>query len=906
MEPGTEKPPSSDAPSPPSPKMKPLSVRLLAELGREMSPKREHVQSPEWSFPIFKQSEDISRCNQTLVQTNQPDRWSLDKTSGDSGVLQSEEGCYNQDEPESSQTSSLTRQSLKRRKLDSLVSTLRRFGGTHFEPLRRASAAFVPHSVNSFRISPKAPLPHGTASTCSHSRISEGISICSANSSPVQAPTVIHHQGPLPASQPLPSMSSIRPSIHHQPPFNSPVRSCNEGYLPTLLHSLVSPIWKSDPPNTLPPAELSHSVAQTTTLPPSSTDISERGFAVQHSSRAEEEPEEQATCSEPESSLGWSIWSEDTPTTFGFGIPTPPPSGLHNYAKSVPESGSTDLSSKQYDRYSGLQRPNSDPEGHGWRTTDYWDPVFDSLTLPASCKESNPSSAPDAVPSTGLLFSSIRESLSLPLCLPNRNRTGDADSSSSMSPWGSRGTEFDWSMQSENASGAESDYQLETETSATDLAFSPLSSFPASLPHSSRTRLRKSKRNSGCLTRCVSAPSLSEIPPPIGPHSTLIQAKSLPNVFLRSSFEDFTPEITVELNEETFWFRCSCPGLYRCSVTGLVFHMTGDGVVVYRLVPWNRRLLAQHHKQPAGPLFDIKCEQQSVLQLYLPHCEIDSTGRCRFLSVAHVEDEGVEFIPPLKVTEYHIIINIARFSAFGIIKDEESPPEPVRALVLLFYRPPSSSDLSSLLNVLLLPKNVVLRDVMHTRKKLTGDECYIETTPHCKLQPKKEYTLSTCPEDDTVLVQPAEAEFDSDNYDNYFPSFQVSLATAIKHMKLFLRDSSQCSVWERRVCLSASAVNQNRSPSDRDGPSHERLLDVRLGFIHGISGPVLKSLLDKLFEKKVIADPEREEADGMQNRRDRARFVIDTVRHKGEAASSEMIKILREDDPYLCENLGLI
>lgn len=392
----------------------------------------------------------------------------------------------------------------------------------------------------------------------------------------------------------------------------------------------------------------------------------------------------------------------------------------------------------------------------------------------------------------------------------------------------------------------------------------------------------------------------------IGPHSTVTRANSLPNTCFRSSFEGFTPEITVELNEEIFWFRCSCPGLYQCSVTGLAFQMSGDGVVVYRVVPWDRRLLAQNGKQPAGPLFDIKCEQQSVRQLYLPHCEIYSTGACHFLSVAHVEDEGIELIPPQEVTQTHIIVNIERFSGFGIIRDADSPPEPVRALVLLFYRPPSSSDESSLLNVLLLPKNVVLQKVVHTRKKLVGDESYIEMASDCKLQPKGEYTLSTSPADDTVLVQPAVAEFDSDNYDNYLPSFQVILETALRRMRLFLRDSGQCSVWERRVRLSVSAVNQHRGPSGRNGPSHERLQEVRVSLIERVSVPVLKSLLDKLFEKKVIADLEMEEADGKQSRADRARFVIDTVRRKGEVASSEMIRILCEDDPFLCENLGLI
>uniref|UniRef100_A0A3B4VNY5 CARD domain-containing protein n=1 Tax=Seriola dumerili TaxID=41447 RepID=A0A3B4VNY5_SERDU len=69
--------------------------------------------------------------------------------------------------------------------------------------------------------------------------------------------------------------------------------------------------------------------------------------------------------------------------------------------------------------------------------------------------------------------------------------------------------------------------------------------------------------------------------------------------------------------------------------------------------------------------------------------------------------------------------------------------------------------------------------------------------------------------------------------------------------------------------------------------------------------PVLQSLLDKLLEIQVITDPEWESVDEMQNKRDKVRFVIDTVRKKGEAASSEMIEFLCEADPFLCEHLGL-
>uniref|UniRef100_A0A3Q1GJZ6 CARD domain-containing protein n=1 Tax=Acanthochromis polyacanthus TaxID=80966 RepID=A0A3Q1GJZ6_9TELE len=84
------------------------------------------------------------------------------------------------------------------------------------------------------------------------------------------------------------------------------------------------------------------------------------------------------------------------------------------------------------------------------------------------------------------------------------------------------------------------------------------------------------------------------------------------------------------------------------------------------------------------------------------------------------------------------------------------------------------------------------------------------------------------------------------------------------------------------------------------------LLEIRSSFINGTSGPVLNSLLDKLMEKKVLTDSERESADEMKNRSDKARYVIDTVRKKGDAASSEMIEFLCELDPFLCKHLDLM
>uniref|UniRef100_A0A667YML2 FIIND domain-containing protein n=1 Tax=Myripristis murdjan TaxID=586833 RepID=A0A667YML2_9TELE len=333
--------------------------------------------------------------------------------------------------------------------------------------------------------------------------------------------------------------------------------------------------------------------------------------------------------------------------------------------------------------------------------------------------------------------------------------------------------------------------------------------------------------------------------------------------------------------------------------------MEGEGDVTYRIVHWDQRLLAQHHKKPAGPLFDIKCRQQSVCQLHLPHCEIRSTGACQFLSVAHVTDEGTEFIFPHEITETHVVINITGFSRFGVARDKNSPPYPIKAAVFLFYTPPVDSI--SLLNVLLLPGNVVLRDVQNQREKRNACERYIEVPPQCRLYPKQKYVLSASHKDTSIRIQPKKAEFDCENYHNFLTTFQVILKDKMESIKLLLRDrdSSHC-VWRNRVYLSSAAVRRPQVQGGQDLTSVEILRSVWEPFINRVSGPMLKSLLDRLHHNGVISKSEREAADVKQNKTEMASFGISMVMDKGERASLEMITFLCEEDKYLSETLGLM
>ncbi|XP_045565953.1 uncharacterized protein isoform X2 [Salmo salar] len=272
--------------------------------------------------------------------------------------------------------------------------------------------------------------------------------------------------------------------------------------------------------------------------------------------------------------------------------------------------------------------------------------------------------------------------------------------------------------------------------------------------------------------------------------------------------ENFEPGVDDHEGKGAYQFQCPSAGLFQCSITDLVFRMEGEGEVLYRTVPWDRRLLAQRGKRPAGPLFKFTCLKLSVCQLRLPHCEIHSEGGCDFLSVAHVtDDDSMEFLLPHETTETHVILNITGFCKYGITKEQEAPVSPIRALVLLFYQLPDDKN-NSTLNVLLLPRNVDIEEVCKTRRTRNGDrEIYIEKNPNCRLTPDQEYTLSTDLTDEHH-IDPKEAEFvDYDSYTNYMPTFQLYLQTVIKKVNLLLEEHGGPEnerIWDRLVSLPVS------------------------------------------------------------------------------------------------------
>uniref|UniRef100_A0A8C5A6T4 CARD domain-containing protein n=1 Tax=Gadus morhua TaxID=8049 RepID=A0A8C5A6T4_GADMO len=103
----------------------------------------------------------------------------------------------------------------------------------------------------------------------------------------------------------------------------------------------------------------------------------------------------------------------------------------------------------------------------------------------------------------------------------------------------------------------------------------------------------------------------------------------------------------------------------------------------------------------------------------------------------------------------------------------------------------------------------------------------------------------------------------------------------------------------------SSTTSSPPAPS-RATQAEGELRRIRSEFVKRVSIPVVKCLLDDLWQQKVFSTEEKESVMEDQNiRADRARCLIDLVIPKGERASQAMIDNMKLMDNHLCITLGL-
>ncbi|XP_035798125.2 NACHT, LRR and PYD domains-containing protein 1-like isoform X2 [Amphiprion ocellaris] len=425
----------------------------------------------------------------------------------------------------------------------------------------------------------------------------------------------------------------------------------------------------------------------------------------------------------------------------------------------------------------------------------------------------------------------------------------------------------------------------------------------------------------------------------------------------------FTPDLVKEDGVTLYRFKGLYPGVFQCDLTGLVLTMTRQGEVLYRIIQWDEGLLLSAKKVPAGPLFNIQGSEDAVSQLHLPHCEKQPSARNELLHVAHIDDDGMSILQPVEITDTHVVVSVPHFSAFGLVWDVLisllNIQKPISGQVLLFHR--LYTRQTQKLNVFLLPENVPLQEV----KKQQENAEYIEAPSSCHLVPGQTYSLH-CSE--AHKIQPECASFELKYGPNYHPTFEIRLTLSTEEATVTVRDHEGRHAWKYHVeltgltpaltspalstpspvgdpawlpfptkesgstsCSASGSVPLSTQPpaseaaslsvpagderpdSSRQnlqrtqcfpGKEEEKLFSVRTEFVSRVSTSVIRDLLDKLLQERVVNSGEMESLQEMA-RAEKARELIDMVLKKGQPACKILIDAFCELDPFLSELLQL-
>ncbi|XP_055752754.1 uncharacterized protein LOC129832782 [Salvelinus fontinalis] len=269
----------------------------------------------------------------------------------------------------------------------------------------------------------------------------------------------------------------------------------------------------------------------------------------------------------------------------------------------------------------------------------------------------------------------------------------------------------------------------------------------------------------------------------------------------------------------------------------------------------------------------------------------------------------MEIVQPLKTTATHVIVNVTHLSLFGLIRDVFSFL-PVRSQVLLFLRPQGNRPQKSILNVILLPRNVPLCEVKHQQKGST----FIKTSSNCTLTPKGKYGLC-CELVANSTIQPKSGEFDYDYSPNFHPTFQVFLdcMSGAENIRLSLLDrgSNDQRVWECLVPTDfeppqVNPINPNPgAEAELKQLSGEEFVDKHMAdliqrvrmVVHVADDLLVEEMIpDELYSRILMAWPSQEQM----------RLLFDAVQAGGTRVKSAFYKALLNHEPCLVQDLGKI
>ncbi|RMC01914.1 hypothetical protein DUI87_21075 [Hirundo rustica rustica] len=240
-------------------------------------------------------------------------------------------------------------------------------------------------------------------------------------------------------------------------------------------------------------------------------------------------------------------------------------------------------------------------------------------------------------------------------------------------------------------------------------------------------------------------------------------------------------------------------GSYRCSVTGLIFEVTGAARITYSLLSWSK--YARLVEKPwivGGPLFDVRCSAPAALgSIQFPHCLcLGDGGAGVAFKVLHVKGGGAAIEPSAEFSASHVKWVVSSLSPVGPLIHSPEPLQYHGAVIL--YKAVDEHPSLSFWVYLATNNDSFIRDISKTVKHSKRKFVQIEKPPVCQklLQEGKKYRLICEPE---AEITPEEIEFVDGSLLKLKSYFEVYLEKPDDFTLSLVEQDSDETVWKARL-----------------------------------------------------------------------------------------------------------
>ncbi|XP_032925047.1 caspase recruitment domain-containing protein 8 isoform X2 [Catharus ustulatus] len=248
-----------------------------------------------------------------------------------------------------------------------------------------------------------------------------------------------------------------------------------------------------------------------------------------------------------------------------------------------------------------------------------------------------------------------------------------------------------------------------------------------------------------------------------------------------------------------FMVQLDAEGSYQCSVTGLIFEVTGSARITYSLLSWSK--YAQLVEKPwivGGPLFDVRCSAPALLSsIQFPHCLCLGDHRAPVaFRVLHIKDSGAAIEPSAEFSTSHVKWVVSSLSPVGPLIQSQEPLQYHGAVIL--YKVIDEDPSLSFWVYLATNNESFIKDISKAVKHSKRKFVKIEKPPVCQklLQEGKKYRLRCEPE---AEITPEEIEFVDGSLLKLKSYFEVYLEKPDDFTLSLVEQDSEQTVWKAKL-----------------------------------------------------------------------------------------------------------